>query len=127
MADTNDARARALTAAAAAASKKADEIVVLDVGEILAITDFFVIASGANDRQVKAIVEEVEVQCKRRLGTAPLRVEGLNERRWVLIDYGDVWVHVFDRDTRSYYELERLWADAPRVPFEDPATGVAVS
>lgn len=112
-------RSYALAAAAAAAEKKADAIVVLDVGDILAISDFFVIAGGANDRQVKAIVDEVEDVLKAGAGLTPLRIEGAAERKWVLMDYGDFWVHVFQRETRDYYDLERLWADAQRVPFED--------
>lgn len=117
----DEIRDQALAAAAAASSKKADDIVVLDVGEILSITDFFVITSAANERQVKTIVEEVEHQLKGRHDVAPLRVEGADHRRWVLMDYGDFWVHVFHRETRAFYELERLWSDAPRVPFEEPA------
>lgn len=108
-------KGQALVAAEAAASKKGDDTLVLDVGEILAITDFFVVTSGANDRQVKAIVEEIERRLKEE-GLAPLRVEGADDRRWVLIDYGDFWVHVFQQETRDFYGLERLWSDAPRVP-----------
>lgn len=118
-ADRDDVRRQALAAAQAAAGKKGTAIAVLDVGEILAITDFFVIVSGANERQVKTIVEEIEVQLKDREQLAPLRAEGLSERRWVLVDYGDFWVHVFHQETRDFYDLERLWADAPRVELPD--------
>ena len=111
--------------ATVAASKKAEDIVILDVGDILAITDFFVIASGRNDRQVKTIVEEVEKQLKERHAVAPLRIEGAQESRWVLMDFGDFWVHVFRDDVREFYDLERLWSDAPRLAFEDPAAPAA--
>lgn len=117
----SDVRRQALRAAEAAAAKKASDVVILDVGDIISITDFFVIVSGANDRQVKTIVDEVEERLGASEGLRPLSVEGLDERRWVVIDYGDFLVHVFHEETRAYYELERLWADAPRVPFEEAA------
>ncbi|HLF99029.1 MAG TPA: ribosome silencing factor [Acidimicrobiia bacterium] len=120
-----DIQRQALAAASAAASKKGEAIVVLDVGPILAITDYFVIASGTNDRQVRTIVDEVERQLKDRFDIAPLRVEGAAEGQWVLMDYGDFWVHVFLDETRHYYELERLWSDAARVPFRDTASGAS--
>lgn len=121
----DDVRRQALAAASAAASKKGEDIVLLDVGEIIGITDYFVIASGANDRQVKTIVDEVEEQLRDAEGARPLRIEGADERRWVLMDYGDFWVHVFHDDTRAFYDLERLWADAPREEYDDgtPAAG----
>lgn len=115
---------QALAAASAAASKKGEDIVVMDVGAV-AITDFFVIVSGANERQVKTIVEEIERRLRDRHDLSPLRVEGASERQWVLMDYGGLWVHVFQRETRAFYDLERLWSDAPRVPFHDPAEGAA--
>lgn len=118
----DEVRRRALLAADAAASKKGGDVVVLDVSEILVIADFFVITSGANDRQVKAIVEEVEARLKEDDGVAPARIEGAGECRWVLMDYGDFWVHVFDTETREYYDLERLWADAERVAFTEGAS-----
>ena len=117
-ASRNDVRRQALAAAEAASSKKADDIVVLDVGEIIAITDFFVIVSGANDRQVRTIVEEVERRLAADFAIRPIRTEGLDDARWVLVDYGDFFVHVFHHETRAFYQLERLWSDAPRIPFE---------
>lgn len=114
-----DVRRQARAAASAAASKKGEDIVLLDVGEIIGITDYFVLASGANDRQVKTIVEEVEHQLRDAEHAEPLRIEGGDERRWVLMDYGDFWVHVFHDDTRAFYDLERLWADAPREEYDD--------
>jgi ribosome-associated protein len=106
-------------AAQAAADKKAVDTVILDVGEVLAITDSFVITSAPNERQVRTIVEEVEKQLKGVGGPAPLRVEGLREAQWVLLDYGDFVVHVFLDEVRAFYDLERLWSDAPRVPWEE--------
>ena len=111
----------AVTAARAAADKLAQDTVVLEVGEVLAITDQFVIASGANARQVRTIVEEIEKQVKAEGGSGPLRTEGLDDAKWVLMDYGDFVVHVFMDEVRRYYDLERLWADAPRVAWDDAA------
>lgn len=104
-------------AAQAAASKKADDIVILDVGEVLVITDTFVIASAPNDRLVRTIAEEVEKQLKEQGRGGPRRIEGMREAEWVLLDYGEFVVHVFLEETRRFYDLERLWSDAPRVPF----------
>ena len=106
-------------AAQAAAAKKGDDIVILDVGAILAITDTFVITSAPNDRLVRTIAEEIEKRVKEAGGPAPLRTEGLREAEWILLDYGDFVVHVFLEETRRFYDLERLWADAPRVAWEE--------
>ena len=111
----------ARTAARAAWSKGGDETVIIEVGEVLAITDAFVITSGRNTRQVKTIAEEVEARLKDDGGIRPLRVEGLGDSQWILLDYGDLVVHVFLDETREYYDLERLWADAPRLAWEDEA------
>ena len=92
---------------------------ILEVADVLVVADEFVIASAGNDRQVKAIVEEVERRVADAGLSKPLRVEGLDDRHWVLLDYGDVVVHVFLDETRSYYELERLWADVPRVAWAE--------
>jgi ribosome-associated protein len=108
----------AVVAARAASSKKGEDTVVLEVGRVLAITDAFVITSAGNDRLVRTIAEEVERQVKEAGGSGPLRVEGLADARWVLLDYGDFVVHVFLDEVRRYYDLERLWADAPRVDWE---------
>jgi ribosome-associated protein len=108
----------AVVAARAASSKKGDDVIVLEVGSILAITDLFVIASAGNDRLVRTIAEEVERQVKEAGGPGPLRVEGLSDARWVLLDYGDFVVHVFLDEVRRYYDLERLWSDAPKVDWE---------
>ncbi|MEY2433796.1 MAG: ribosome-associated protein [Acidimicrobiaceae bacterium] len=109
-------------AAQAAASKKAVDPVVLAVGDVLAITDSFVIASGTNTRQVRSIAEEIELQITEAGGPKPLRVEGLDDLHWVLVDYGEFVVHVFLQETREYYELERLWSDVPRIEWETVPT-----
>jgi ribosome-associated protein len=110
-------RELALIAAAAAADKKAYDVVVLDVSEQLIITDCFVIASAPNERQVGAIVDNVEEKL-RAAGTKPVRREGAREGRWVLLDFVDIVVHVQHVEERTFYDLERLWKDCPRVPFE---------
>ncbi len=118
---SDQVRQWARTAAAAASAKGGGDTVIIEVGEILAITDAFVITSGRNSRQVKTIAEEVEARLKAGGGVSPLRVEGLAETQWVLLDYGDLVVHVFLDETREYYDLERLWSDAPRLAWEDEA------
>ena len=105
----------ARVAADAADDKLGQDTVVLDVGDVLAITDFFVVTHGSNDRQVKAIADEVERVLRERFGIKPVRTEGLDDLRWVLVDYGPIVVHVFDDETRRFYELERLWRDVPRL------------
>jgi ribosome-associated protein len=109
---------RVAVAAAAASSKKGEDIVALDVGDILSITDAFVIASGTNTRQVRTIVDEIEKAMKDHSAERPTSVEGRDDATWVLLDYGDIVVHVFLDETRAYYELERLWTDAPRIHWE---------
>jgi ribosome-associated protein len=111
------ARALALTAANAAAGKKAHDITLLDVSEQLVITDCFVIASAPNERQVQAIVDAVEERMA-AAGSKPVRREGAREGRWVLLDFVDVVVHVQHTDERSFYGLERLWRDCPTIPFD---------
>jgi ribosome-associated protein len=95
--------------------------VILDVGAVLAICDHFVIASGRNTRLVRTITEEVERAVTEAGGPKPLRIEGLDDLRWVLMDYGDFVVHVFLQEAREYYDLERLWSDVPRVAWADVA------
>ncbi len=106
-------------AARAASSKGGEDTMVLEVGAILAITDAFVITSARNHRQVDAIAEEIEAQLGRDAGIKPLRTEGRDQDEWVLLDYGDFVVHVFLDETRRYFDLERLWSDAPRIEWED--------
>ncbi|HWO71707.1 MAG TPA: ribosome silencing factor [Actinomycetota bacterium] len=113
-----ESRAVATTAARAAAAKQGEDIVILDVRDLIVITDYFVIASGTSERQVKTIVEEVEKALRAR-GVKPVRREGEVDARWVLLDFVDVVVHVFGEAEREYYDLERLWRDAPRVAWEE--------
>lgn len=122
--DAEESRQAAVAAARAAAAKQAEHITILDVHGLIVITDYFVICSGATERQVRTIVEEVE-KALRDLGRKPVRREGESERRWVLLDYVDLVVHVFTEQEREYYDLERLWGDAPRSAWEDE--GVASS
>jgi ribosome-associated protein len=105
-------------AARAASDKHGERTVVLQVGEVLAITESFVITSASNTRLVKTIADEVEEKVRAAGGRSPLRVEGLSDLSWVLIDYGDFVVHVFLDETREFYDLERLWSDAPRAGFD---------
>lgn len=116
-----DVRDCARIAAAAAWSKGGEDTVILEVGQILAITDAFVITGGRNSRQVAAIVEEIEARLKAECGRSPLRSEGVREGEWALIDYGDFVVHVFGPEARAYYDLERLWSDAPKVDWPQEA------
>ena len=109
-----------VVAARAAHAKGGDDILVLRVGDVLAITDYFVIASASNPRLVRTIVQEVEDRVAEAGGPRPTRVEGLNEAEWVLADHGTFVVHVFHEDARQYYELERLWSDVPSIDWMDP-------
>jgi ribosome-associated protein len=120
--DALDSREAAVLAARAASDKQATDIAILDVHELIVITDLFVICSGSTDRQVKTIVEEVERVLRGRLGRKPARREGTGEAAWVLLDYVDLVVHVFEDEARDYYDLERLWADAPRVDWGGDTT-----
>ncbi len=94
-------------------AKKAKDILLIDMSEVSEIADYFVICTGESDLQIKAIVDGVDEDVRAAIGERPWRTEGYDARQWVLIDYVDVVVHVFDRKRRSYYNLERLWADAP--------------
>jgi ribosome-associated protein len=123
---TNDdaSEALALCAARAASDLKASDIIVLDVGPLLSITGYFVIAGASNPRQVRAIVDDVEAKVKAELGRSPVRTEGIREQQWTLIDYGDVVVHVFLESVREFYEIERLYMDARRIDWELPSPGL---
>ena len=112
---------RARIAAQAADDKKGEDIIVLDVADIMGIVDAFVIAHASNSRLVRAIVDEVKMQLLDRAGVKPRSVEGLDDMTWVLLDYGDLVVHVFLAETREFYGLERLWADAPRIVWKGAA------
>jgi ribosome-associated protein len=117
-----DALALVAVAAQAASDKLARDIVAFDVSEQLVITDAFLICSAANDRQVVAIVDEVEEQVRRQLGHKPVRREGDREARWVLLDYVDVVVHVQHVEERVYYSLERIWRDCPVIELPEAVT-----
>ena len=104
------------TAAQAASDKLAENIMAFDVSEQLVITDAFLLASAPNDRQVRAVVDEIEDQL-RAIGAKPVRREGERDGRWVLLDFGELVVHVQHAEERSYYSLERLWKDCPRIEF----------
>ncbi len=96
----------------------------MDVSDLLVVTDIFLIATGTSSRQVKSLVAEVERVLKESMDRRPLRREGVDHGKWALLDLGDVVVHAFDHETRDYYSLELLWADAPRIEYE-PATAEA--
>ncbi|MDN5859112.1 MAG: ribosome silencing factor [Pseudonocardia sp.] len=123
MTASDEAREMARVAVAAAADKLAQDIVALDVSDQLVITDCFVIASAPNERQVQAIVDEVEEKLRRH-GAKPTRREGAREGRWVLLDFVDVVVHVQHSDERGFYGLDRLWKDCPRFDFPEARTTV---
>ena len=108
----------AQAAARAASDLKATDVIIIDVGDVLSITGYFVIAAASNPRQVRAVVDEVETRVKAELGRSPIRTEGVREQQWTLIDYGDVVVHVFLESVREFYEIERLYMDAPRVEWQ---------
>jgi ribosome-associated protein len=107
----------AVTVARAAEEKLASDVVVLDVGDVLGICDYFVITTARNERQVKAVVDAVEESARSRCARRPRAEEGRGARRWVLIDFGDVVVHVFHEEERAHYRLERLYGDVPRIPW----------
>ena len=122
MTATDRAVELAIAAARAASELKAQEIIALDVSEQLVLTDVFLIASGTNERQVGAIVDAVE-EALHKLGSKPVRREGKAQGRWVLIDFGDVVVHVQHAEDRVYYALERLWKDCPLIDLPADARG----
>ncbi|MGC2234542.1 MAG: ribosome silencing factor [Pyrinomonadaceae bacterium] len=102
-----------------ASEKKAFGMVALDLREVASFTEFFVIVSGANQRQVQAISDEISEQLKKQLKTSVVRIEGYRSAEWVLLDYGDFIVHIFEKEAREFYDLERLWRDAKRVELPE--------
>ena len=110
---------RMLACVAAALDRKAHDLVVLGTTELTSVADYFVICSGRSDTQVQAICDAIEAECKAR-GMHQLAIEGRQQGRWALLDYGDVVVHVFYAPVRDFYELERLWVRAPRVALPEP-------
>lgn len=129
MSASAEALKMASVAALAADEKLASDVVVLDVSEQLVITDCFVIASAPNERQVNAIVDNIEEKL-REAGHKPVRREGTREGRWALLDYVEIVIHIQHNDERDFYGLERLWKDCPQVPVDgigDPRTTVAAT
>lgn len=122
MTATDEAVAVAVAAATAAADKLAIDVVAIDVSDRLAITDVFVIAAASNDRQVRAVVEGVEDRLRDQ-GVDRVRREGERDGRWVLLDYGEVVVHVMHVEDRAFYGLERLWKDCPSIDLPEAARG----
>jgi ribosome-associated protein len=117
-------KARALECARAALEKKAENIKILDLTKLSGFTDYFVICSGMSDRQVQAIASSVEQHLESQ-GAEVINFEGFSDGRWVLMDFGDVVVHIFQDALRDYYDLENLWADAPRVAVPPELYGAA--
>jgi ribosome-associated protein len=105
----------AIVAARAASDKRAADIVAIDVGPLLVVTDYFVICTGNTDRQVKTIADEIEEQLRVNCGIKPIGREGETEGKWILLDFADVVVHVFQPAEREFYRLEKLWGEAPRL------------
>lgn len=122
MTATEEALDLARIAAQAAADKLASDITIIDVSDRLAITDCFVVATGSNERQIGAIVDEVELKM-REAGYKPVRREGERDGRWVLLDFVEIVVHVQHSEERVFYALDRLWKDCPTIPFVDGALG----
>ena len=110
---------RCALAAKAASDKLGQDIVVLNIEQLLGLTDAFVITSGANARQVRTIIDEIERQLKLAGSGGPISLEGLDDARWALMDYGDFVVHVFLDEAREFYDLEHLWGDAPAFSWDE--------
>ena len=115
---------RALTAARTADLNRGRDIVVLDLRELTSLFDYFVLATGSSRRQLHSISEEIDQVFERDFGDRRLGLEGYVESRWILLDFGDVVVHLFDEETRDYYSLEQLWSGSKRVTFESSAPPV---
>jgi ribosome-associated protein len=98
------------------------DVLVLAVGDVLGVTEYFVIVSASNRRLVRTLVDEIEIQTRAETGRSPLRSEGVREQQWVLVDYGDVVVHVFLAEIREFYDIERLYRDVPTVDWSDAAS-----
>ncbi len=121
----DDPRRWAFCAASAADDKSGVNTTVIDVGDVLIVTELFVITHGVNSRQVRAIVESVEEQVTSAGGPSTMRIEGADARQWVLMDYGSFVVHVFDAERRAFYQLERLWGDCPTLDWREATAGVS--
>jgi len=116
-----DSKTKSLLCLEAAIEKKAQDPVLLELKGIASFTDFFLLCSGKSDRQVQAIAQAIEEALKKK-GNRPLGIEGVEEGKWALLDYGDVVVHIFLEPVRKFYDLEGLWIDAPRIEIEEGAT-----
>jgi ribosome-associated protein len=112
---------RAMLAARTAEDNRGTDIVILDMRELTSVFDFFIIVSGTSRRQLHAMSEEIDRVFEQELGDRRLGIEGYEESRWILLDYGDLVIHLFEPETRDYYALEQLWSQAKRVPFEPRA------
>ena len=117
---SDEARERARRLAEAARDRNAENVVALEVGRLTSFADAFVLATAGSDRQARAVADAV-TEAMQQAGSKPLGVEGYEEGRWILIDGGDVIVHVFVREAREHYDLDRLWGDAPKIPLPEPA------
>jgi ribosome-associated protein len=115
---SNRSLERALAAARVADNNRGRGVVILDLREITAVFDYFVLVTGTSRRQLHAISEEIDETLAKQFNDRRLGIEGYAESRWILLDYGDIVVHIFDDETRDYYSLEQLWTGAKRVPFE---------
>lgn len=109
---------KAISAAQAALGKKASDVLILEVAELTSVADYFIVASGESERQVKAIAQNIEKEISSQYQKIP-QIEGAGQSTWILLDYGDLVVHVFKTDIRDYYGLEKMWADAPKVPIPE--------
>lgn len=118
-------RQLALAAARTAAENRGRDVTILDMRELTRVFDYFVIATGTSRRQLHAMADEIDDVLSKELGCKRLGVEGYDGSHWVLLDYGEIVVHLFDEPTRDYYALERLWCDSKRVPFEPPAPAMS--
>ena len=119
--DGSPALRRARVAARVAADNRGRDIVLLDLRELTCMFDFFLLVNGASRRQLHAISEEIDRVMEKELGDKRLGIEGYSESRWILLDYGDLVVHMFEPETRAYYAIEDLWGQAKRVPLEEDA------
>ena len=121
---TNDGLALALAAARTAAENRGQDVTVLDLRDVTPICDFFVVATGTSRRQLHAISDEIDNKLERDLGDMRYGREGFDESRWILLDYGNVIVHLFDEETRKFYDLEGLWGDAKKVDLTETLRGL---
>ncbi|MEO6652653.1 MAG: ribosome silencing factor [Ilumatobacteraceae bacterium] len=117
-----EARDLAVASARIADEFHGSDILVLHVGDVLSLTEYFVIVAASNKRLVDAMTDQIESAVRDQTGRSPIRVEGAREHQWVLIDYGDVIVHVFLTEVRDFYEIERLYSDVPKVDWADAST-----